>query len=554
MTLKSKMTTVKEYTYPVVNMEMHLREMMKRLSDFEQQDVVNRMWHGDHTVWKHEPVEISNRLGWLQIPDRIEGSLNDLHGFAQEIREAGYHHVVLLGMGGSSLGAEVLAKSLGRGAGYPPLIVLDSTCSDWIASVVKSIEPGHTLFLVSSKSGTTGETLALYHYFRSLLNRQTGQTQPGSNFVAITDSGTPLERLASDEGFLRTFINSEDIGGRFSILSYFGLVPAALIGVDIIALVQRATRMQESCAPCIKNFENPGVWLGTLLGSLALHGHDKLTFIISPSVRSFGLWVEQLLAESTGKEGTGIIPVIDEPLVDQKYYGDDRVFVYLRMKGDINSATDEAVMRLEVAGHPIIQLEMEDHYDLGAEFFRWEMAVAVAGAVLGINPFDQPDVQTAKDAAKQTLEAYKSSHDLPEIGSRDDLAQWLVEASPDSYLAIMAYINQKPAIDSAIRDLRRIIIERYGIATTFGYGPRYLHSTGQLHKGGPDKGIFLQIVVDRMRDLQVPGQPYSFNLLTEAEAQGDYRALELLGRKIQRVHLCSSTGKEIRKLIPTLSR
>jgi glucose-6-phosphate isomerase len=552
MAMISKSARIKEYAYPAVNMEMHLRDMMERLSDFERKDVVNRIWHKDHTVWKPYPNEISNRLGWLQVMDRMDDRLKDLEGFAGEIQKAGYRYVILLGMGGSSLGSEVLRQSLGNGPAYPQLMVLDSTASAWVEEVAKSIELRHTLFLVSSKSGNTTETLAFYQYFRNLVDREIGKSQAGLNFIAITDAGTSLERLADDEGFRRTFTNPADIGGRYSVLSYFGLVPAALAGMDISTLIKRAVKMQENCAPCVKIYENPGVWLGALIGTMALHGHDKLTFIISPSVRGFGLWVEQLLAESTGKDGKGIVPIIDEPLVDQKYYGDDRLFVYLRMKGDENTQADKAVMRLEVAGHPVIQLEMEDQYDLGAEFFRWEMATAIAGIVLGINPFDQPDVQAAKDATKRVLEEFKISHRLPLIQSRDNLKEWLGEAGPDNYLAIMAYIKRKPVVDRALQELRKMILEKYHLATTFGYGPRYLHSTGQLHKGGPDTGMYLQIVDKRNRDLPVPGQDYTFNVLTEAEAQGDFRALESKGRKIARVQLCSVNAVEIRKLAQEL--
>lgn len=552
MTSINKAVHIKEYAYPVVNMETLLPDMMKILSDFERNDVINRIWHKDHTVWKPDPSEINNRLGWLEVMDRMGDRIKDLESFAEEVKKDGFHHIVLLGMGGSSLGAEVLRQSIGNDAGYPQLIVLDSTSSAWIEAVTKSIEIKHTLFLVSSKSGTTTETLAFYHFFRRLVDRETGENRAGLNFVAITDAGTSLEHLADKEGFRRTFTNPSDIGGRYSVLSYFGLVPAVLAGMDITTLIKRSRNMQESCAPCVKIYENPGVWLGTLIGNMALHGHDKLTFIISPSVRSFGLWVEQLLAESTGKEGKGIIPIIDEPLVDQKFYGDDRTFVYMRMKGDDNSKTDDAVMKLEIGGHPIIRLEIEDQYDLGAEFFRWEMATAVAGIVLGINPFNQPDVQAAKDATKQVLEQFEALHNLPQIQSNNGLHNFLKKADPGTYLAIMAYIKQKPSVDKALYELRKMILEKYHIATTVGYGPRYLHSTGQLHKGGPNTGLFLQIVSKRNKDIPVPGKPYTFNILTEAESQGDYRALESKDRKITRIQLSTVSAIRIKKLIGEL--
>jgi glucose-6-phosphate isomerase len=548
MNIRNKTVPANEFAYPVVNMGIRLREMKEILSDFEHKDVVNRIWHKDHTVWKTNPAEISNRLGWLQVTDTMADKVAELEAFAREVQGAGFHHLVLLGMGGSSLGAEVLRRTFGNAAGYPPLVVLDSTHPAWIEAVAKSIEARHTLFLVSSKSGNTTETLLLYHYFQDVVRREIGEAKAGSNFVAITDYGTPLHRLAEKAGFRRIFRGSEDIGGRYSVLSYFGLVPAALAGINNKALIESAGRMQERCAPCVAIYENPGAWLGALIGSFALHGGNKLTFIISPSVNSFGLWVEQLLAESTGKEGKGVIPVIDEPLAQPKYYGDDRLFVYLRMKGDNNAKTDEAVMQLEVAGRPIVQLEMNDQTDLGAEFFRWEFATAVTGLVLGINPFNQPDVQTAKDATGAVLREFQSSPRFSRIQSCDSLKGWLEQARQDDYLAIMAYLRQTPATDRAFSGLRRKIMEKHRIATTLGYGPRFLHSTGQLHKGGPDSGLFLQITAGRRKDLKIPDEPYSFGVLTEAEARGDYQALEYKGKRVTRIQLRSASAAAIERL------
>jgi glucose-6-phosphate isomerase len=545
MVIKNRIEQTQAHSYPVINMGPHLREMEKVLADFELQNVVNRIWHQDYTVWKPDPHEISNRLGWLQIIDTMKENISELEAFAEEIRQANFHYVVLLGMGGSSLGPEVLKQTFGNGVGFPSLVVLDSTNPAWVESVTRSIELEHTLFLVSSKSGTTTETMSLYRYFQGLVRIP-------SNFVAISDADTPLAHRAAESGFRRSFINPAEIGGRYSVLSYFGLVPAALTGIDIRLLLERATRMQESCAPCANVYENPGVWMGTLIGCLARHGHDKLTFIISPSIRSFGIWVEQLLAESTGKEGKGIIPVIDEPLVDLKHYGDDRTFIYLRMGGDNNAKTDEGVLRLELAGQPIIQLEINDQYDLGAEFFRWEMATAAAGAVLGINPFDQPDVQFSKDATRTILGKFATSSRISHVVSCDDLENWLEQLKPGNYLAIMAYLKQTPALDRAFAKLRKIILEKYRIATTLGYGPRFLHSTGQLHKGGPNSGIFLQITDNGGKDLPIPNESYTFGVLTEAEAQGDYRVLNSKRRKIKRLNLATSSGAAIERLARNL--
>ena len=549
MAIRGQTQSRRGYAYPVLNMGNHLARMKDILAGFEKNDTINRIWHRDYTVWKPEPAEISNRLGWLQSTDFMIDRIPELESFAAGVREAGYHTVVLLGMGGSSLGPEVLRQTFGSAPHFPPLIVLDSTVPARIEEIIGSIEPRHTLFLVSSKSGTTTETLALYRCFRDLVARDVGEGQAGFNFTAVTDAGTPLAAMAEETGFRRVFINPSDIGGRYSVFSYFGLVPAALLGLDLRLLIDKAVHMQEDCAPCVDIYENPAVWMGTLIGHLALSGHDKLTLIISPSVRSLGLWIEQLIAESTGKEGKGIIPVIDEPLLDTSSYGNDRVFVYLRMKGDNNRATDEAVERIEIARLPVIQLEISDHYDIGAEFFRWEIATAVAGAVLGINPFDQPDVQDTKTATKRLLGEFRESGKLPALESGEGLRK-LLRPGParGSYLAILAYFKQTPAADRALADLRRRISEKYKLATTLGYGPRYLHSTGQLHKGGPDKGLYLQLTARGRRDIPVPGEPYTLGILTEAEAQGDYLALKSKGRKVVRLQLTSAGGPAIRKI------
>jgi len=541
-----------KYTYPVVNMGIRLREMERVLEEMARKDIFSRIWRKDYTVWKPDPSEISNRLGWLQIIDPADDRVREIEKLALEIREAGFHHVVLLGMGGSSLGPEVLRKTFGSGAGYPVLIVLDSTHPAWVEEVARAIEPEHTLFLISSKSGSTIETQSLYRYFRSLVESRTNEKEAGRNFIAITDPQTILSRLALDKNFRRTYLNPEDIGGRYSVLSYFGLLPAALAGIDIRRILERAARMQERCAACTDIYQNPGAWLGALIGSLALHGRNKLTFIISPAVSSFGLWVEQLIAESTGKKGKGILPIIAEPQSKPVYYGDDRLFAYLRMKGDENAETDEFVMQLEAAGHPIIQIEIEDQYDLGAEFFRWEFATAVAGAVLGINPFDQPDVQATKTATQKILKANQTMQ--TRIQMCEAPGKWLKQAGPDNYLAILAYLKQTPAVDRAFSQLRGVILEKYHLPTTLGYGPRYLHSTGQFHKGGLNQGLFLEITASRQKDLPIPGEDYTFGKLTEAEALGDYQALESSGRRVSRIQLSSASGASISRLARELER
>ena len=519
-----------------VSIGTYLADVEASLADLSRRDVVGRMWRKDHTVWKPEPSEITNRLGWLTITDLMSEQVPALESFAREVREASFRHVVLLGMGGSSLGPEVLRQTFGSATGYPKLIVLDSTVPAWVQAVTEAIDPAHTLFLVSSKSGTTTEPLALFQYFRGLVNSAIGKEKAGQNFVAITDPGTPLARLATEGGFHRIFLNPPDIGGRYSVLSYFGLVPAALIGVDITALLDRAKDMREGCTSGVPIHENRGAWLGACTGTLALHGRDKLTLITSPAISSFGLWVEQLIAESTGKEGKGIIPVVGEPLVEPAYYGDDRLFICLRLEGDDNSATDTAIERIQSSGQPVLTLEMRDRYDLGAEFFRWEFATAVAGAILGIHPFNQPNVQETKEATERVLQEYTATGRRPQVEAADSVADLMVEAGKGKYLAIMAYVRQTPEVDKVLTDFRRKVVERHRIATTLGYGPRFLHSTGQLHKGGPDTGLFLQITAEHEKELPIPGKPYTFGVVADAQALGDLQALKSLGRRVTRIH------------------
>jgi len=523
------------------------------LSEFDKKSLVKRIWEKDHTVWKSEPKEIADRLGWLTLPEDMQKNLEDLVAFADEIRQAGYAHVVLLGMGGASLGAEVLGQTLGGAAGYPQLLVLDSTLPAWIQSVVDVIDPARTLFLVSSKSGGTLETLSLYKFFRELVARKAGEAKAGRNFVAITDKDTSLARLADETGFRRAFLNPEDVGGRYSVLSYFGLVPGALTGVDIKKLLRRADGMKKTCAGT-GAADNSGAWLGGTIGAMTLQGRDKLTLVTSPSLRSFGLWLEQLIAESTGKEGKGIIPVMGEPLAEPEWYGEDRLFVYLRLEGDDNAGTDAALEKISSSGKMVITLKLEDKYDIGAEFYRWEFATAVAGAVLGINPFDQPNVQAAKDATDSVLREYHKSGQLPALDIRGSLEELLSQAKKNDYLAIMAYMRQTPETEKALTDLRCAVMKKYRIATTSGYGPRLLHSTGQLHKGGPNTGLLLQVTTGHERQLPIPGEEYSFNVLVDAQALGDLRTLHSLGRRCTRLHLEQGDGAALQRMASSLRK
>ena len=538
-----------QHEHPGASLGDYLAGVESGLSGLKSRRVISRIWSGDHTVWKPDPTEISNRLGWLTVTDAMREQTPAMQALAQEVRDAGIRHVVLLGMGGSSLGPEVLRQTFGSAPGYPELIVLDSTVPGWVQSVTDAIDPAHTLFLVSSKSGSTTEPNMFYAYFRGLVEKAAGKDGAGQHFIAVTDAGTSLEKLAIDQGFRRVFANPPAIGGRYSVLSYFGLVPATLIGLDLSKLIDRADRMREETFSNVTVQENPGAWLGAVMGVLAQQGRDKLTLVTSPSIGSFGLWVEQLIAESTGKEGLGIIPVAGEPLTSPNHYGGDRLFVYLRLDGDNNDESDRAVQAIQESGQPLVRLNLMDKYDVGAEFFRWEMATAVAGSILGINPFDQPNVQAAKDMTDSVLGQFERSGELPPMEASSSLGDLLSQGGPGDYLVIMAYIRQTPQVDQALDDLRRKVTARHGIATTMGYGPRFLHSTGQLHKGGPGSGLFLQLTGEHAHDLTIPGAPYTFGVLADGQAVGDLRALLSSLRRAVRVDLGTNPEAAIRGMV-----
>jgi glucose-6-phosphate isomerase len=514
---------------------LHNSEIASALAYLEQNQVVTRIWSGDHTVWKPDPTEIADRLGWLTVTDLMRQQASDLASFAAEVRDVGFKHFVLLGMGGSSLGPEVLRQTFGSAPGYPELIVLDSTVPGWVQSVTDAIDPAQTIFLVSSKSGSTTEPNMFYAYFRDLVEQAVGLDAAGQHFIAVTDPESSLARLGSEQGFRRVFLNPTDLGGRYSVLSFFGLVPAAIIGLDVLKLLDRADGMRNQTKPEIPASENLGVLLAAVMGVFSQRGRDKLTVVTSPAISSFGLWVEQLIAESTGKDGIGLVPVAGEPQTSPKYYGEDRMFVYLRLDGDDNGSTDDAVQAVESSGQPVVRLGLADVYHIGAEFFRWEMATAIAGSIICINPFDQPNVQAAKDMTESVLAQYKTSGKLPDMEEADSIGQLLAMAGPGYYLAIMAYVTQSPEVEQALDDLRRRVTEKYGIATTMGYGPRFLHSTGQLHKGGPASGLFLQITAEHSQTLPIAGTPYSFGVLSNAQALGDLQALRASKRRAARV-------------------
>jgi transaldolase/glucose-6-phosphate isomerase len=502
--------------------------------------VAKRIWQRDPSLWGGPGVpEIEDRLGWLTVSEAMLEQAPFLDEFVQEVRDEGFTDAVLLGMGGSSLGPEVIRRSFGDLPDGLRLQVLDSTHPDAVFAVQESIDIEKTIFIVSSKSGGTVETLSHYRHFKAV-------AKP-NQFVVVTDPGSPLEALAEHDGLRRVFANPSDIGGRYSVLSYFGLVPAALMGVNIRALLHRCQVAEQMCAHYDSSESNSGLWEGAALGELALQGRDKLTFVVSPPIESFGLWAEQLVAESTGKKGRGIVPVCDEPLSDSpEVYGNDRVFLYRRNFEEPDEHADAAIERLAAAGHPTFTLPAHGPADLGRIFFLTEFAVAVAGWALDINAFDQPNVQEAKDNTKRVLD----SGSIPEleVAGDDQLRALLADAKPPHYVAIMAYVPPSDEFDAAISDLREAIRGATGAATTFGYGPRFLHSTGQLHKGGAPIGRFLQLVNDPQRDAEIPDAGYSFGTLIAAQSAGDLQTLRAHGLPAERVKLEGDAAAAVREL------
>ena len=547
--------------------------------DLDQAKFVHRAWDHDPTAWtpdENAAGSIRSRLGWLNVTDQMIEQLPAIQGFADEVRTAGYKHVVVLGMGGSSLGPEVLQHTFGVREGYPELKVLDSTDPRAVRDAASGADPATTLYIVSSKSGTTTEPNDFFAYFWEKVERAKG-AKAGENFAAITDPGTPLQQLAEQRGFRKCFLNPPDIGGRYSVLSYFGVVPAALMGIDVSGLLARAQRMEQGCVPVVPTDENAGVILGAAMGTLATEGRNKVSFVCSPGIGSFGLWLEQLLAESTGKEGTGLIPVAGEPLGGPEVYGDDRLFVYLRLSQHADAEQDRAFEALEAAKQPQVRISLNDPLDLGQEFFRWEMATATAGSILRINPFDEPNVQESKDNTNRLLAEFDLYHKLAQpkpavsaigvalvsgramenggpasVTSAGELVAalriFLGAVRPGDYVALMAYVNPTDTNTAALQRLRTLIRNRLKVATTAGFGPRFLHSTGQLHKGGPDSGVFIQITGVDGADLAVPGRQYSFQTLIDAQALGDLQSLQQHGRRVIRLDL----GRDVAAGLPVL--
>ncbi len=519
--------------------------VLSRCDAWQSARVGERFWRQDPTLWPAAPPsDVAERMGWLHLPETMQEAIAPLLEFSEEIRSEGVRDVVVLGMGGSSLAPDVLGKIFGERPGYPRLSVLDSTHPDAISALAGRLDLTRTLFLVSSKSGTTQEPLSFHRYFREAVRTAGGDA--ARSFVAVTDPGTPLEKLADQENFRRVFRALPTVGGRYSALTMFGLVPAALIGIDVRALLDRAWTMAEACAPSIPVQDNPGLSLGAVLGELALRGHDKLTFYASPGFAAFPVWLEQLVAESTGKIGKGIVPVVDEPFASPDRYGADRLFVEIQEGPHPDAALAAHTARLESSGFPIVRLRVPSREEISEEFFRWEMAVASAGMILGIDPYDQPDVELAKELARQAMAGPAttgtadgtitvSALDATALGPAVDA--WTRSGRPGDYIAIHAYLAPRPDTSVALAQLRKGLLDRVHLATTVGYGPRFLHSTGQLHKGGPNLGLFLQLIDSPAHDLRVPGTDYSFGQLIRAQALGDYRALRQKGRRVLRVDL-----------------
>ncbi len=509
-------------------------DVERALAALTEEHIVERIWARDPEVWGKGSTEVVDRLGWLTVVDTMAPRALELAAFAADVLAAELDDVVLLGMGGSSLGAEVLRGAFGSAAGFPRLTVLDSTVPGWVRGVRQAIDPTRTLFLVGSKSGTTAEIQAFFQYFWAETEKVVGAAA-GSHFVAVTDPATALGATAGAKGFRHVFENPADIGGRFSVLSYFGLVPAALLGLDLERFLVRAMSMTRASNAGAPPLQNPGARLGAILGAAALAGRDQATIYTSPRLAAFGLWAEQLVAESTGKEGRGILPIAGEPFGDSAAYRQDRLFVALRLEGDDNAALDAHLAALEAAGQPVVVLALMDVYDLAGELFRWQMATAVAGHLLGVHPFDQPDVESAKRITKALLAEFRETGLLPELDAGPSLTEALAAKSP-SFVAFMAYLPASPRLETEITELRLALLDRHRLATTFGYAPRMLHSTGQYHKGGPATGLYVQLVpAEEGDDLPIPGEPYGFGTLAHAQSLGDARALAEKGRLCLRI-------------------
>ena len=536
------------------------KRIVASLRSWQNDGNVRRLWANDARLWTGSDEE--KWLGWLNIAEAQRERIGILASLADEIRQQAFSHIVLLGMGGSSLGPEVFAETFECQRDWPALLVLDSTDPAQIRTIESKIDPARTLFIVSSKSGSTLEPNILKQYFFECVKRAVAADTAGSRFIAITDPGSSLQEIAERDRFRHIAFGIPSIGGRYSVLSDFGLLPAAAMGLDIGRLLGATELMVRSCGANVPAADNPGVALGTALGVLGKSGCDKVTIVASPGIADFGAWLEQLLAESTGKQGKGLIPVDAEPLGPPDVYGVDRLFVYMRLSSEADAKQDDAVAAVEKAGHPVVRIAVTDRYHIGQEFFRWEFATAVAGSILGINPFDQPDVEASKIKTRELTAGYERTGELPPetalleeadltlfadeknskaFGKAGKLVEYLAahfeRIREGDYCALLAYVERNQRHRDALQDIRVLIRDRKRVATCLGFGPRFLHSTGQAYKGGPNTGVFLQITCDDPADLQVPGQRYTFGVVKAAEARGDFEVLAARDRRVLRVHL-----------------
>ena len=554
--------------------------MNAALDDWRKNDKVRRLWRGDPTVWTG--ADEGKWLGWLGMTETQIGDIQHLKKIADEVKSAGFRHALLLGMGGSSLCPEVMRETFGHIDGLPELLVLDSTDPAQIKAIENRIDLAKTIFIVSSKSGSTLEPNIFKQYFFERVKFVVGEKEVGHRFVAITDPGSKMQRVAEADKFRHIFFGLPSIGGRYSALSDFGMVPAAIMGVDVAQFLELTREMVHACSAEIPVDENPGVLLGVILGTLGNGGRDKVTLIASPGIYDLGAWLEQLLAESTGKSGKGLIPIDSEGLAPPGAYGNDRVFVYLRLESAPDAGQDKAVEALERAGQPVVRIAVEQPYAIGEEFFRWEIATAVAGSILGINPFNQPDVEASKVATRALTEEYERAGKLPaetpffEVGGiklytdeknaaalkktalQPSLAGYLKAhinrlASGD-YFALLAYIEMNSAHREAMQAMRHAVRDGKRVATCVGFGPRFLHSTGQAYKGGPNTGVFLQVTCDDAVDLPVPQQKYTFGVVKAAQARGDFQVLSERGRRALRVHLGADVDSGLKQLASAMAQ
>ena len=565
-----------EMTLPIETLPDLLASAVRQaLADWQASGKIGRLWARDPSLWTG--ADEGDWLGWLSIVEDQLTHAERLATLGEEVRAAGFRDAVVLGMGGSSLCPEVLALTFGAQPGSPRLRVLDSTDPAQIKTLAGQVDPASTLFIVSSKSGSTLEPNIFKQYFFEKVKEAVGADQAGNHFLAVTDPGSKLQRVAEDDAFRHIFHGVPSIGGRYSALSDFGMVPAAVMGIDVVRFLERTHKMALACSPRQPAADNPGVVLGAILGSAANQGRDKVTIIASPGISDLGAWLEQLLAESTGKQGKGLIPVDREPMGSPRTYGDDRLFVYVRLESAPDSSQDRAVEVLANAGHPVARIPVAGAYELGAEFFRWEIATAVAGSLIGINPFDQPDVEASKIATRRLTDEYEKAGSLPgetplletdglKLFADDENGSSLSSAagtdsslvgylrahlnrlSAGDYLGLLAYIEMNETHEQRLQQIRQAVRDSKHVATCVGFGPRFLHSTGQAYKGGPNSGVFLQVTCDEAADLAVPGQKYTFGVVKAAQARGDFQVLAERNRRALRVHLGADVAAGLSKL------